>query len=116
MTTQEAFHRVYRHLLTQGHRATRYSKTNYVSCVYRGEDGSRCAIGALIPDELYKPELEGLGVLEIMQGNQEIVALFEDVPHLLLERLQELHDHVPAHLWKEGLEEIADDYGLKVPS
>lgn len=32
------------------------------NCVYRGESGSKCAVGCLIPDELYDPVIENLGV------------------------------------------------------
>lgn len=35
---------------------------NGQSCVYRDEDGNKCAIGCLIPDELYTPEVEGMTV------------------------------------------------------
>jgi len=31
-------------------------------CAYRGDDGRRCAIGWLIPDQVYRPGLEGEAV------------------------------------------------------
>ena len=54
---QEIFNTVVRHLHAQG-------KPSIVKgiCRYRGPDNTRCAIGALIPDEFYTPEMEGKGV------------------------------------------------------
>lgn len=33
-------------------------------CRYRGEDGMMCAVGCLIPDDKYDPEMEGVGILK----------------------------------------------------
>jgi hypothetical protein len=52
---------VVKHLWAQGRRATSSDSSN-ASCKYRGIHGTKCAIGALIPDELYRPEIEGLAV------------------------------------------------------
>lgn len=44
----------------QRKRSMRYvpSKQTYDICQYRGEGGCMCAVGALIPDELYDPKVE----------------------------------------------------------
>lgn len=56
---QLIFDTVARHLLTQGTRAvTEYGR----ACRYRGPDNTKCAIGALIPDDIYSDHLEGGGV------------------------------------------------------
>lgn len=57
MTNQEIFDKVATHLLSQGKR----SALGGVGCAYRGDGGLQCAIGCLIPDELYRYELEGWG-------------------------------------------------------
>ena len=31
-------------------------------CMYRTKTGDRCAVGCLIPEDRYKPDMEGLGV------------------------------------------------------
>ncbi len=54
MDKQAVFNTVAKHLLTQG----RQAMDSGGHCVYRGKDGLRCAIGALIPDEVYDPVIE----------------------------------------------------------
>lgn len=56
MTMQEAFDAIVLHLKKQG-RATDYAGG---PCRYRTEDGRRCAIGFLIPDDFYRREMEGI--------------------------------------------------------
>ena len=58
MNRQEVFDKIYLHLIEQG----RKSVNSDGRCQYRYPDGDKCAIGCLIPDELYTPELEGNGV------------------------------------------------------
>lgn len=55
MTEQEIFDKVAEHLQKQGHRALNEDGV----CVYRGKNGTKCAVGALIPDELYDSKIEG---------------------------------------------------------
>ena len=52
-TLQEVFNKVSLHLLTQGQMSL-----NDSMCMYRGENGMKCAAGALIPDDEYNPEME----------------------------------------------------------
>lgn len=49
------------HLAKQRKQSLRYEAAGLSSCAYRGYDGSMCAVGCLIPDELYDKEIEGLG-------------------------------------------------------
>ena len=50
---------VFAHLRKQGRRAV--DKVRDV-CVYRTADGLKCAVGCLIPDELYDKGIEGAGM------------------------------------------------------
>ena len=50
-TSQEVFDVVAKHLLTQN--AKSMDDPWDEMCAYRGENGRRCAVGALIPDDLY---------------------------------------------------------------
>jgi hypothetical protein len=53
-TKQEIFDTVVTHLFTQGKAAQDEDET----CFYRAPDGCKCAVGALIPDELYDETME----------------------------------------------------------
>lgn len=55
MTRQEMFNHVATKILEQGGPAW-----SVQGCVYRTADGKKCAAGWLIPDELYKTDMEGL--------------------------------------------------------
>ena len=54
MTGQEIFDSVLAHLRKQGDASLNASG----KCAYRGEGGTACAVGCLIPDELYDPRIE----------------------------------------------------------
>ena len=62
-TLQQTYDSVVEHLATQKRRSH-----NDHSCKYRSKDGLKCAIGALIPDSLYNPLLEGYSVGNIWEG------------------------------------------------
>jgi hypothetical protein len=62
-TNQEAFDLVVTHLKNQGRQAFADG-----ACKYRTSDGLKCAIGALIPDEDYMPEMEGFDVRNLIQN------------------------------------------------
>lgn len=50
-TTEEVFEYIRNHLLTQN----RISADIDGACVYKNEQGLKCAAGCLIPDEKYHP-------------------------------------------------------------
>ena len=54
-TMQQEFDAVVTHLFKQG-RPARYS---IHEGAYRGPNGTSCAVGCRIPDEMYDPEMEG---------------------------------------------------------
>lgn len=58
MTDQEVFDTVAKHLHAQGKPA--YSEA-LGSCMYRGPGGTKCAVGCLIPDEVYRNEMDSVG-------------------------------------------------------
>src|SRR5258706_1958080 len=66
MTNQELFDKVKNHLLSQNAQSIAYRtpQTYHVVkyCVYKNENGLKCAIGCLIPDEKYSPEFEGVSL------------------------------------------------------
>ena len=91
MTNQEAYDRVCAHLQKQGCQSVAlYGSIN--RCVYHTPDGLRCAIGALIPKELYEPSMEGLAVNVLPPSFASVEELFHGVSLELLSGLQWVHD------------------------
>ena len=89
MTQQEAFDRV-----VQGVRAQNYvqSLIDDDSCAYRGEGGTRCHAGHLIPDRLYDPSWEGESIGGLLAHVPELQEHFEGLSDRFLRSLQSLHD------------------------
>jgi hypothetical protein len=117
MTLQEIFDVASIHLLNQGERSIekemlhRYQE----SCAYRGMDGLQCAVGALIPDELYDENMEG-------QNAQEGIMLpaygyaYDETPDQskldLLDTLQDIHDAYCPSQWHKMLRGVALESNL----
>jgi hypothetical protein len=57
-TRQEWVNLAVKGLTSQGWKQS-LTTDKWPSCVYRGDNGCRCAIGWGIPDEAYRPEMEG---------------------------------------------------------
>jgi len=57
-TIQEAFDTMVNHLRRQGKPSQITLPSGTLVCAYRGVDGCACAVGALIPDDQYDPQLE----------------------------------------------------------
>ena len=100
MTKLEILEKVSAHLLAQNAK----SMFSHKVCAYRGKDGLKCAIGCLIPDDLYNSYFEGNGV-GIVGGI--IYALrfagidCEEVGMLtFLRALQSIHDTTPPEMWE----------------
>jgi hypothetical protein len=101
LTDQEVFDRVATHLLTQRKKA----EDQTGMCVYRGPEGAKCALGCLIPDELYEPRFEGADlrvmVAENISQNRELLAY-----------LQDIHDSESVDRWAYYLRHAAETFGL----
>lgn len=121
---QQIFNKVYVHLLRRGKRAT-VKKLDTLGrgfieiCQYRTKDGNTCAVGCLIDEEHYSPELEGalIGCSELMEAltksNAEIKG---HSMHRHLEALQKIHDTVEVEDWREALDDYAKTLGLTTPN
>lgn len=108
MTNQEAFDKVYQHLLKQGEESL---SEDGGMCMYRGVDGKSCAIGCLIPDPEYNPSFEGAPVTTIQRG----VAALAGLSTGLLFDLQHVHDKVEVSGWDVELNVVARRYNLTIP-
>lgn len=102
---QEVFDYVVNHLLTQNKQARLADDSD---CAYRTEDGLKCAVGCLIPDDLYKPEFERRSYRALIVSEQ-----FDPTHQELISRLQMLHDDNQPGTWKENLSCLASSLGLE---
>lgn len=78
-------------------------------CLYRGADGTKCAAGHLIPDELYYPRLERCMWYELV----DTPGGFTPKHCNLVYDLQTIHDRSIALEWPVHYAELAYRYGLE---
>ena len=104
---QAVFDKVVKHLLTQKRRSE-----GKRGCAYRGKGGDMCAVGCLISDKAYDPEIEGFAV----HATEVLVTLAKSgVPtynRALLTDLQYVHDECPISRWKDRLRNLANHHNL----
>ena len=94
MDAQEIFDTVCRHMHQQGRRSAVGS-----SCKYRCDNGDKCAAGALMTDDEYRPEMEGVRF-----------GLDSDIPWperlekhgTLIRQLQYAHDRASSDFWSDA--------------
>lgn len=105
-------------VLAQGRQAVDDTDT----CRLRTDNGDKCAVGFLIPDDLYYSALEtdsGIVVSErYFQGPLwkilcEVHGALDERDAELLRELQELHDY-HFDYFQAGIKEIAEEFGLDV--
>lgn len=113
LNTSDIFRKVKRHLLTQNARAMKDG-----SCALRADDGLKCAIGCLIPDELYHQKLDELIIwskpmMEVL-GNSGLGKL-DQLKLKLIDRLRAIHDSVAPEDWPSALDDLEVNlwYGLE---
>ncbi|SAL12808.1 hypothetical protein AWB70_00380 [Caballeronia cordobensis] len=108
LSPKDIYERVSEHLLTQ--RAV--SEDDNGSCRLRSPEGRKCAIGSLVRDDVYRPELEGVGIsyyrhaqdgtlLRALYASQ-VNAYDPNIIDLLIE-LEEVHDYAEIDEWPELL-------------
>lgn len=115
MRAQEIFDKAVGALLKQGKK----SKAGG-ACLYRSSHGC-CAIGHLIPDELYDEDMDagGVGVNDLLSQYprlQDILLpcdLSSRFAEKFLIRLQYVHDMYVVDEWREGFQKVAAEYQLK---
>jgi hypothetical protein len=104
---QEIFNKVKKHLLTQARPSLRQTLANAVECAYRGDDGTKCAVGCLITDEayaMYGAEIEGcsVSVINTLNNRKSLMLAALQMSNIptdsatlrFLTALQQVHDFV----------------------
>ena len=94
-----------KHLLTM----KEPSLVNYM-CAYRGSNNQKCAIGVLIPDKMYTPDMEGQSVYSSHSLVRTALRVL-GYNAIFCHRLQEIHDEYFIHR-VERLRALAADEGL----
>lgn len=116
-TKQETFNIVVQHLRAQKVRSTTEpQRLGGGGCLYRGPNGTKCAIGALIRDEDYSSEMEGKTPREGIVREALTKAGYAEVGMIFLRDLQIIHDTVWPHDWEVALLEFAKDNNLTMPA
>jgi hypothetical protein len=120
---QAIFDQVVNHLLTQN--AVSWD-TNGI-CQYRGPNGMKCAVGCLIDDAYYHPDMEDMSIQSAIR-DQHIMAsrkllvdalinsgvdLNDPTTAKLLDHLQQVHDRSSPYNWEMRLKLEAEEFGLQ---
>lgn len=116
---QMVFDTVVEALLKQGK-----PSSNEDECLYRGPRGLKCAIGHLIPDESYNPNIESSSVSGLIPFRAVcttgVVEVTSDDSHFICDIQNKLHDNLTESKFIEDLTlaaaKFADSYELGVPS
>ena len=114
MNHQEIFEKVKAHLLSQNAK----SLTEDGMCAYRGVGGLKCAVGCLISDDVYQPEMENHNVYypEVEDALRDSGVKFNVERHESLNffrELQAIHDGYPCSEWAKELETLRAKWGLQ---
>ncbi|ESY35740.1 hypothetical protein NKK48_01415 [Mesorhizobium sp. C386A] len=114
MITQEQFDRVYLGLAAQGWQRS-YSD-HHMQCMYRGPKNCKCAIGQLIDDDEYIPEMDNFSVGVFNLDDFQRRGLFMDLAKQEFRDLQSAHDSndFPREM-NAAFDTLAGKYGLNVP-
>lgn len=118
---QDVFNRVWDHFVTKGNPRAIINQR----CLYRTPDGARCAVGLLIPDEEYSPDIESRGVSRVAESCPTVAGIARScfgggVTGLaFLDAMQRAHDE-PTMLGAKdiagALRNLAASYSLTVPA
>ena len=113
MSVNKIFYKVQKHLLKQNEQAL----DRVGSCQYRTNSGLSCAVGCLIPDQMYRSHanIEG-GVAGLPS---DVLTPIIGVHYAkarrkldLLGGLQHIHDAYPPSAWPEELAKIKHDFDI----
>lgn len=114
---QKTYDTVKAHLLTQGEQSMILLLRDDLRspvCAYRGDDARKCAIGCLIPDDKYKPEMDPSGIVSLLKAHgSEILGEYAKSDTELLVSLQRIHDGYDPSSWAEELAILAMELELK---
>jgi len=108
---ESVFNFVKQHLIHQNQKSVQHIETDEEfdqnSCLYRGIQNLKCAVGCLIEDQFYDAGIEQKGVIDLSVQNIIRQSLPNWKPNWgLLYALQEIHDQFNVEDWKRQLENV----------
>jgi len=124
MNKQEVFDKVARHLLEQGEPCLDRDGRFQTICKYRNSAGQKCAVGCLITNEAYDPDIEGRGVqtpevcAALVKSGIDVFTVedrFIQSGMNMLRELQNMHDNCSSYDWKNQLMRIAALHDVNFP-
>lgn len=109
LTEQSIFDTVVAHLRAQG-KKSEASHKEYFGCAYRGEKGTKCAAGCLIPDDIYDPLMERINFSFLTPSFPQLNFLMAFSK--IISSLQKIHDTCRVEDWEKFFQNVAKDYKL----
>lgn len=107
LTKQQAFDQMVTHMRTQ--KGIALNDRGF--CMYRSPEGLKCAVGALVPDDQYKPNFEGSSASSLP---------IDDLEGLFLDQAQQAlhdnfrHDGFDLTKFEQAAQRFAEEHHLKV--
>lgn len=83
-------------------------------CKFRGEKGTKCAVGLFIPDEEYDPDMEAMTLCDIQRDYPDL-ELWNLLPIHIWSDLQHIHDWVDPEDFEREVTENIEALMLKYP-
>lgn len=115
MNKQEVFDKIVNHMLTQNAKAHDVKGM----CMYRGEEGRMCAVGCLITDEAYSPDIEknAADTEEVLQALRNSGIDIDpwspsNTDTQFLYEIQQIHDYTDVDVWEKALVQFAEKNSL----
>jgi hypothetical protein len=122
MTRQEIFNKAWFHFVTK---RRSFAINQNAQCVYRTKNGAKCAIGCLIPDNLYSPKMdEAPDITASVIHNVYVQKALKKIGirykgnEKFLTAIQWAHDACASGKHtsiRYSLTQVAENYKLKVP-
>lgn len=116
LSKQEVFNKVALHLLKQFTKSVDPNRSG--TCLYRDGIGNKCAVGVLIPDEMYNREMEWRSSSQLLECFPQLQSLFkEDEFPIICDMLtfcQWIHDEFAPDQWYDQILKLAEKFDLNL--
>lgn len=76
----------------------RYEGDDIHICCYRGDNGAKCAVGHLIPEKIYRSDMERKSFQLLLENFSNIIKRPSDQMYQLLNDMQSEHDNAEKHV------------------